>query len=1266
MSHRPTSVLLSAAVLFLMCATAQISSARVTVSPVILSFGNQVIGTTSGTKNVTLTNGTASALTISSVTTTNADFVITSNSCGSSVAANAKCTIGIAFTPSLQRGESATLTITDSATQSPQIVFMTGTGIIPVVVSPTSLSFANTAIGSTSGTKAVTLKNQQATPLTVSASVASTGFVSTSTCPIAPNTLAAGAVCTIAVASQPVAVGTYSGTLTVTDNATNSPQVVSLTGTGVASQRTLVSLSVTPANAAISVGTTQQFTATGTYSDGSTQNLTSTAHWSSSATGVTTVSATGLASARAVGSATITASVGTVSAGTTLTVSPAQLASISITPTSASIPLGTTQQFAATGIFTDGSTQNVTSLLTWTSTAPSVSTINAAALATSKGTGATNIIASAGLITSAPASLTVLPAVLQSIAVTPANSSIALGTAQQLTATGTFSDGSTQNLSNTVTWNSSAGAVASISAAGVATSASVGNTTISATSGSVIGSTLLTVSPAQLVSIAITPAIPSIPLGTTQQFAATGTFTDLSTQTLTGSVQWSSSAATVATISNGTGTNGLASSLATGTTNITATLGSISASTTLTVTEAVLASIAITPAAPSIALGTTQQFTATGTYTDSTTQNLTSTAAWSSSVTAVANTNSTGLAQSAAAGSTTITASVGNISGTATLTVTPAALVSITVAPADTSIPLGTTQPFTAAGNYADGSTHDLTAAVYWSSSDGTVATISNAAGTVGLATSVAVGAATISATSGIVSGTASLTIVPPVLVAIAITPQNPSIALGASQQFTATGTYSDQSTKNITTNVTWTSSSATVAVISNSTGSQGLATSSGMGSTTITAAMGSVSANTTLAVGCATQLVSIAITPSNPTIPLGGNLQFTATGTYAGNCTANLTNYVTWSSSNSSVITINPSGNATGVGPGSATITGELGAISGSTTSVTQKPSPVLVSIAVTPANPSIPLGNRLQFTATGTYSDGSTQNLTSTVTWSSSATSVATMSTTGLTTSVSAGSTTITAVSSSISGSTTLTVQAAVQLPFTVVQAPPGTCIVDYSGVATYEGCNPGVLSSTTLTINPKATVAGHGFLVVVSGEYYSNSAANCSDNSSGGTSNTYTLIPSAHAYVNLTNYGDSSGFSDVLYVASSVGSVTQVQCTLTGTFTNGTGDAEIWFLELNQPIGGIDQVAVFDNQSAAPLGYTCAGPSITTAQPDEFVLSAIWLSHDVVSVSSPFTQGSAPRGNSIAYFAATSAGTFQPTFTSDSPNDGFAINVVSFTSK
>ena len=89
-------------------------------------------------------------------------------------------------------------------------------------------------------------------------------------------------------------------------------------------------------------------------------------------------------------------------------------------------------------------------------------------------------------------------------------------------------------------------------------------------------------------------------------------------------------------------------------------------------------------------------------------------------------------------------------------------------------------------------------------------------------------------------------------------------------------------------------------------------------------------------------------------------------------------------------------------------------------------RPAATLTSIAVTPANPSIEVGGTQQFTATGTYSDGSTQNLTGSVTWASSNTGVATINSAGLATAVSAGSTTISATLSGVTGSTTLTVSA------------------------------------------------------------------------------------------------------------------------------------------------------------------------------------------------------------------------------------------------
>src|SRR6266446_5486764 len=291
---------------------------------------------------------------------------------------------------------------------------------------------------------------------------------------------------------------------------------------------TLLSIAVTPANPSITKGTTQQFTATGSYSDGSTQNLTNSVSWSSSNTSIATVTGSGAASAVGVGASTIQAASGSLTGSTTLTVTAAVLSSIAVTPANPSIAKGTTQPFTATGTYSDGSTQNLTNAVTWSSSNTSVATITSAGVASGVATGTSTIQAASGSVIGST-TLTVT-AVLSSIAVTPANPSIAKGTTQQFAATGTFSDGSTQNLTSTATWSSSNTSVATINSTGLASGVATGTTTIQAASGSVTGSTTLTVTAAVLSSIAVTPANPSIAKGTTQQFTATGTFSDGSTQ----------------------------------------------------------------------------------------------------------------------------------------------------------------------------------------------------------------------------------------------------------------------------------------------------------------------------------------------------------------------------------------------------------------------------------------------------------------------------------------------------------------------------------------------------------------------------------------------------------------------------------------------------------------------------------------------------------------------------------------------------------------
>ena len=126
----------------------------------------------------------------------------------------------------------------------------------------------------------------------------------------------------------------------------------------------------------------------------------------------------------------------------------------------------------------------------------------------------------------------------------------------------------------------------------------------------------------------------------------------------------------------------------------------------------------------------------------------------------------------------------------------------------------------------------------------------------------------------------------------------------------------------------------------------------------------------------------------------------------------------------------------------------------------------PTLSSIAVTPSNPSIPVGATQPFTATGTYSDGSTQNITGNVTWASATTTVATITSAGVATGVSAGTSNISATSGSISGSTTLTVTSApAQLTITTSTLPNGTIGTAYSAtLAASGGVTPYTWAITT----------------------------------------------------------------------------------------------------------------------------------------------------------------------------------------------------------
>jgi len=207
------------------------------LSQTSLTFGQQGTGSTSAAQSVMLSNTGNASLSISSIAlsgTNSGDFAQTNN-CGTSVGAGANCTINVTFTPSATGSRSASLTITDNATGSPQTLSLTGTGVsAPAVsLSPQSLNFGQENMGLTTAPQTVTLSNTGNASLSIS-SIALGGaepfdFAQSNTC---GTSVAAGANCTISVTFTPGATGTLSASLSIADNASGTPQTVSLSGTG--------------------------------------------------------------------------------------------------------------------------------------------------------------------------------------------------------------------------------------------------------------------------------------------------------------------------------------------------------------------------------------------------------------------------------------------------------------------------------------------------------------------------------------------------------------------------------------------------------------------------------------------------------------------------------------------------------------------------------------------------------------------------------------------------------------------------------------------------------------------------------------------------------------------------------------------------------------------------------------------------------------------------------------------------------------------------
>ena len=636
----------------------------------------------------------------------------------------------------------------------------------------------------------------------------------------------------------------------------------------------LATIQVTPSDTSINEGEVVQLTAARLYTNLATSDCSDVAVWSSSDTAVATFSATtnGLLSALAAGPTSISVSCSGKSKTYTMTIlNVATLQSIEVSPLSIAIANLSKIKLLATGVYSDGSTVDLTDTVSWSSSAPTNVSVE-------RSNGSDSIQASTltansfadisaqygGLTNSTTVTVKLVGVIATQNILEPGYPNLAIGDHLFLKSAMRYSDNSVQEVTDWVAWSSSNDAIATVSNVnnGLVEAVATGSATITATDGVAPGTNPINIGSTTLDYIEVSPRSLSMDISTSMQFTAVGIYTDNTTRDLTNQVTWSASNSDLLSVDSSHRYHPRVTALYEGTVLLSATLpgSSKGASATITVSDKTLSSIEVTPANPSLPDNLDVNFKATGFFNDGTRQDLTQSVVWSSTDTAVLMINNAfqikGQARGLADGTASVTATFGSVSGTASASVSTAiTLSSVDISPVSSNLASGGyRRQMSATGIYSDGNSYDLTSAAAWRSSSVDII-IENLAPWQGVAiglaspTAVTINAYFLGANGqdGVVTGTATVNTINATLSSIEISPSDSTCLAGYDKQFSATGIFSDSTTLDMTNFVVWKSSDSQVATASNAPGVQGKLPCLTSGNATITAALGSINGTTTL-----------------------------------------------------------------------------------------------------------------------------------------------------------------------------------------------------------------------------------------------------------------------------------------------------------------------------------------------------------------------------------------------------------------------------------
>lgn len=540
-----------------------------------------------------------------------------------------------------------------------------------------------------------------------------------------------------------------------------------------------------------------------------------------------------------------------------------------------------------------------------------------------------------------PASTEVVNATLTSMTLFSDKTSLPVGETTNLSAYGRFSDFSIRNITDEIVWSSADSSKASVSGK-VATATGAGSVELTATLDGVSETLVIVPFSANVVSLDFNFNNLILPSDGKAIVVVSALYDNGMSVDVTSNATISIDDTSVATVDS-VSSFGEVSAVSNGSAVLSASYGGQTKNLSINITTAVIESIQVTPIIGSKSKNETQQFYATATLDDGSTLDVSSAVSWTSSDTSIMTIDSSGVASLLTAGSSTIEASYSGQTNSVNFTVLDKTLSSLDLTLSSDSLTVGVLGSASVIATYSDSSSEDVTNSVSFSSSDNSVAIISNNTSSKGDITTLAAGTADITATLNSISTTKTLTITSAALVSIEVLADSTLLSAGINAYYTAKGTYDDASVVDITKSVTWSISENSYGSISNAQSNRGFFTNSFVDANTqtmtVSANLDGVSGSQDIILAPGT-ITSISINPSQATMNTSSNVDFKAYANYSDGAAVEITSIVTWNSSDADIVMASNSladaGRISSIGEGSASIQASYNGMNSSSSSIT------------------------------------------------------------------------------------------------------------------------------------------------------------------------------------------------------------------------------------------------------------------------------------------------------------------------------------------